>query len=116
MFLSCVFFSRGPALELNARRFFRRRRRARLGVICGELTMRSRDQPDCPFGVISPAVGIGVLLANVTNAGNLIFQSSTVALIENRRCYEDEQIALVPFVVVTLKRVTEHRDVAKERN
>src|ERR1700736_4382300 len=49
------------------------------------------------------------------NTRDLIFQTSAVMLIEDCRCHEDEQVAFVPFVVVTLKSIADKGYVAEQR-
>src|SRR5882672_4118717 len=49
------------------------------------------------------------------NTRDLIFQAGAVMLIEDCRCHEDEQVAFVPLVVVTLKGIAEKGYVAEQR-
>src|SRR5207245_11736145 len=85
-------------------------------VIRGDRAMRRRQHANCAFGVIAPAIRIGVFLAGMMDAGDLIFESGTVALLDDRRRYEDEQVALGAHVVVTLEEVAEYWDIAHERH
>ena len=65
-------------------------------VIGGHMSVRGRDQADRAFGVVPPAVRIGVFLASVMQSAHLIFESRAVMLIDNGRRYEElsyEEIA-----------------------
>ena len=71
------------ALELDLRRFFRRRRRARLGVISRELTMCSWNYTHRALGIVSPTVRIGIFFTDVTDTRDLIFQARAVTLVND---------------------------------
>src|ERR1700738_5122143 len=50
------------------------------------------------------------------HAGNLIFQSRAVMLINYRGGNKDEQVALMALVIMTLKRISKQRNVAEKWN
>ena len=93
-----------------------RRSNARFGIVGGNLAIRSGGQPNRALGVVAPAVRVGVFVAAVMETGNLVFETRAVALRDNRRRNEHEQIALRALVRVILESVADHRDVAENRD
>src|SRR3989442_5445997 len=76
--------------------------------------MRSGDQPDCALGIISPAVRISILFANVMHSCDLVFQTSSVTLVDDRRRHKNKQVAFVTFIVMALERVANYWNIAEQ--
>ena len=70
----------------------------------------------CAFEVIEHLASPLTFFADMMHSGHLVFQTCTVALVDDRRRHKDEQIPFMTFVVVALKCVAKHRNVAKKRD
>jgi len=101
---------------MNLIRCFRRRRYSRFGIIGRDLALCGGNESNRALSIIPPAVRIGIFFSGVMQPRNLIFQSRSVALVDNRRCHKDEQVALGSSVGVTLKYVSEQGHVSQQWN
>ncbi len=50
------------------------------------------------------------------HTADLVFQARSVALVDNRRSHEDQQVSLCPNIGSALKEIPEDWDVTHERN
>src|SRR5438874_13581243 len=76
--------------------------------------MRSGDQPDCALGIISPAVRISVLFADMMHARDLVFQTRAITLVDDRRRHKNKQVAFVTFIVMALECVANYWNIAEQ--
>ena len=67
-------------------------------------------------GVVAPAVRVGVFLAGMVQAGDLILEAGAVALLDDGGRDEDQQVALGPGIEVLLEGVADDRDIAEDRD
>ena len=106
IFLKVAILRRAHEAQLG-----RRRRDAWRRIVARSLTVRCRDKTDRAFGIIPPAVRIGIFLTGVMQATHLIFQAGAIALLEDCRRDEDQQVSFRPRVRRVLKEITEDWDI-----
>lgn len=109
--LVVAILRRAPEEQLG-----RRRRNARFRYIGRELSIRGWDQTDRALGIVPPTIRVRIFFTALMQAGDLIFQTSAVALLENRRCDKDQQVTFGARVEVLLEKVAEDRDVSHHGN
>src|SRR5579864_1941587 len=100
-------------MELDLRRFLNRRRLARFRVIRRQLAVCRGGQSHCALRIVPPAVWIGVFFADMAQSSDLVFQTCSVTLVDNRRGNEDQQVAFMPLITVTLKCIADTRNISK---
>src|SRR5436853_7059815 len=76
--------------------------------------MRSGDQTDGALGIISPAVRISVLVADMMHARDLVFQTRAITLVDDRRRHKNKQVAFVTFIVMALECVANYWNIAEQ--
>src|SRR4030095_11787543 len=91
-------------------------RNARLRYVSRERAVRGRDHAHRALGVVPPAVRIGVFFATVGQAADLVLQPGAVALLDDRRRYEDEEVTLLSLIEFLLEEIANNRDVTEDRH
>ena len=101
---------------MNFRGLLRGRRHTWLRIFSDHLTLRGRNEPNGAFGIIPPAIRVGIFLTAVVQATYLVFQSGAIVLINDRRGNENEQVTFSSRIEPFLKKIADYWNIPQDRD